>query len=224
MQLVFLLNSILHLSVIRYGSGVQTRTSTFFFELLKQQEFLHFVLLGPCITSFPSLPSSIHPFHTVLFSFSSQCYPRVDTILERTYFLALFDVLPTLLSHLPAMFSPIYLIFSHNVFIRKHFFQQHESSLSPRGPSEFPGNTAAEKTDKTMIPVEQLLVLVVNRDPLEKASSALRFSITEWVQERQVLHQSFQILYRIRSDLSEDSLRPCKWQDITHNMKCCWRA
>lgn len=122
MQLVFSLNSILHLSVIRYDSGVQTRTSTFFFELLKEQEFLHFVLLGPCITSFPSLPSSLHPFHTVLFCFSSQCYPRVDTILERTYFFALFDVLPTLLSHLPAIFSPIYLIFSHDVFIRKHFF------------------------------------------------------------------------------------------------------
>lgn len=85
--------------VMRYGSGMQTRT-LIFAELLKEREILHFFLLVLEITSaFPTHLSPILPF-----SCSSQHYPRVNIHLKRILVLVPFEFFSTLLPHIPALF------------------------------------------------------------------------------------------------------------------------
>lgn len=123
--------------VMRYGSGMQTRT-LIFAELLKEREILHFFLLVPEITSaFPTHLSPILPF-----SFSSQHYPRVNIHLKRILVLVPFEFFSTLLRHIPALIT----------FFTRQCYCKRKSSLPSQRLSGFPGTTAAEKRDQMMIP------------------------------------------------------------------------
>lgn len=135
------INSNLPKSVMRHGSGMQTRTLTFA-ELLKEPEFLHFFPLVPGITNAcPTHPSPIFPF-----SFFSQHYPRLNTHLKRILVLVLFAGF--------FLSFPISLPYFLMTFFMKQCYFKHRSSLPSQGPSGFPNITAAEKRDQVMIPSE----------------------------------------------------------------------
>lgn len=198
---------------MRYGPGMQTRTLTFFFELVKEPEFLEFFLLVPWITS----ASSTHPSPVLLFSFSSQHYPRTNILLKRTFFLAPFEVFPSLFPHIPALFP-------HDVFMRQccinntkvlpHVKDHHVSQASlllKKGTMQWSLQSSCYFLQPAGIHLRRFLQLwgCPSRIECRRAGSST---------------QSFEILYHIRHDLSKDFLKPCKWQDIIHTMNCCWRT
>lgn len=101
---------------MRYGPGMQTGTSTFFFKLLKGPEFLQFFLLVLWITSASDNKCFFYTsfsYSFILFFFSTLHKHKEPP--EETFFLAPFEVFPTLFPHMPALFS-------HDVFMGKYYF------------------------------------------------------------------------------------------------------